>query len=96
MLGSKKVMLKNLISKEFSEGINKANLLNSLEQFINENYPEKIKDGVYFTYRVKAKILHELAFDIKEAGGLELWKKKIMMLSSPMVGALSPKSKKKS
>jgi hypothetical protein len=94
MLGHKKVLLRSLINKEFSEGINKARLMEALERFIDSYYPEKGGAGVYFTHNLKTKILHELAFDIKQAGGLENWKKMMMVMSSPVVGSLPPKHKK--
>lgn len=95
MLGQKRTLLKGIINKQFSEGINKVELLKELEKFIDSYYPEKGGQGVYFTHNLKTKILHELAFDIKQAGGLENWKKKLMLLSSPIVGSLPPKRKNK-
>ena len=65
-----------------------------LERFIDNYYPEKGGKGIYFTQHTKAKILHELAFDIKQAGGLELWKKGLLIFNTPILGSLPPKKKK--
>jgi len=94
MLGHKKTLLKGLINRQFSQGINKIDLLNALEEFIDEQYPE-VGDSKYLTKSMRTKILQELAFDIKNAGGLEIWKKKMLLLGSPVVGSLPPKQKKK-
>ena len=95
MLGHKRELLKKIINEQFSSGINKKDLLKALERFIDNQYPEKDPGGkVYFTHNLKTKILHDLAFDIKQAGGLENWKKQLMVLSSPIVGSLPPKRKK--
>jgi len=94
MLGHKRALLKTLINKQFAQGINKVDLFNALEKFINDQYPEKLS-SVYLTKNSKNDILSELARDIKNAGGLDLWKKKILMLGAPIVGSLPPKRKKK-
>jgi len=94
MLGRNRVLLRSIINKEFSEGINKINLFNALERFIDFYYPTKGGEGVYFTYATKSKILHELAVDIAREGGLKSWKKKTMLLSNPIIGSVPSKKKK--
>jgi len=93
MLGRKKILLKTLINKQFSTGINKVDLFDALETFIEENYPEA-NPAVYMSHSKKTQILQDLAFDIRQAGGLEIWKKQLVLLSTPVLGSLPPDKKK--
>jgi len=94
MLQFKKLKLQRIVNQQFGNGINKVDLMRALEQFINEEYPEK-RSSIYLTKRVKSDILDDLAKDIKIAGGLDSWKKKLLLLGAPVVGSLPPKKKKK-
>ena len=94
MLGQKRALLRVVLNKEFSKGINKVDLFNVLEDFIDKQYPDPQGGGQYFTHHSKTKILHELALDIHRAGGLKVWKKKLLLLTAPVIGLPLAKKKK--
>jgi len=94
MLGRKRALLKVLINKQFSEGINKADLLKNLERFIDQQYPESIENK-YLTHRKKTALLDELSKDIHEAGGLVKWKNNLILRTTPIIGSLPHKNKEK-
>jgi len=76
MKGTNRTLLKLLINDQFGKGINKVDLFNALEVFIDKHYPPE-RNHHYFTEIHKKQLLTELLVDIREAGGVKLWKEKL-------------------
>ena len=94
MLPANRQKLRWLLDTQFGRGINKKDLFEVLVKFIDYNYPTTTT-RMYFTSRLKNEVLHELALDIRDSGGLDKWKKKVQTFAIPIVGTLSPSKKKK-
>ena len=96
MIQANRQKLRVLIDKQFGKGINKKDLFDAFVEFLDYNYPTtSVESSKYFTSRVKNQILHDLAIDIRDAGGLEQWKKKLITSFVPIIGSLPPTTKKK-
>lgn len=95
MLRMKKILLRQVIDRQFGIGINKIDLLNAISNFIDDYYPTSPPTTVYTTKRQKSIIMNDLILDIKDAGGLTRWKKQLVTLNSPVIGKLLPPQKKK-
>ena len=66
MLHLKKQELRRVLNKQFIIGINKSNLLEAVEHFIDNNYEVPVSE-----YR---SVLHDLVVDILACGGYEGWR----------------------
>ena len=87
----KRGLLRTIINKQFNDGVNKANLLKSMETFIDFHYPTAIKK-IYFSPKVKAEVINELVLDIINTGGLKKWKQELAK-TIPSVQSSLPKGK---
>jgi hypothetical protein len=64
--------IKQIINQEFEKGINKASLLEALENHIDENYVKIHESAIH------KKILNNFFNDVKYSGGYVKWKQKIL------------------
>lgn len=69
MYAAQKLKLQKLLNKQFGDGINKAHLMEALEEFIDENYHE-VRGKTYLSTFVK---------ELDAAGGYKTWKKQFQL-----------------
>ena len=76
MKPSNRPLLQRVINEQFGRGINKVDLFNAIELFIDTYYPPPPRSHDSVNKR-KSGMLQALLEDIYQAGGIKKWKSQL-------------------